>query len=66
MGSEVIIFMVESLNDDDAGSKRPRISHLHEIWLYKAITEELPIVIRAASKFVKNLSKPARFDKHKC
>lgn len=37
---ESVLGLVESLNGDNTASKRLRISHLDDIWLYAAIMEE--------------------------
>lgn len=58
---EIDFVQVEGLIGDDAGSKSLSISHFDCIGLYKATTEELPIIFRAESNFVKKPSKPASF-----
>lgn len=53
---------MEGLNGNDAGSKRRGISHLDDARLYTATTEELAVLIRGPSNFIKNLNKPAPFN----
>lgn len=59
--TESVIAPVESMKDENAGLKRLGINNLNEIALYNATTEELPIIIRAASNFVKNPNKVTLF-----
>lgn len=56
-----VLVPVESLNGDDTGSKRLRIYYWNAIKLYTATAEELPVLIRAGRKAMKNQNRPARF-----
>lgn len=58
---ESVLALVKSLNGDDAGSKRLGIFHFHDIGLYTVTIEELSILIRAKTSFVKNANGPAPF-----
>lgn len=53
--------MLQSSRDDNAWSKRLSISHLDDIGLYMATTEDLPNLIRAVKSFAKSPNKPAPF-----
>lgn len=52
---------MESVNDEDAEAKRLGISNVNDIGLYTATPEELSILIRVVSSFVRNPNKPAPF-----
>lgn len=58
---ERVLCLVESLNADNAGSKRLRISHADDIALHTVAVEELVILIRAVRNFVKSPDRPACF-----
>lgn len=56
-----IIGLVESLIPDDTRSERLRMSHLNDIGLYTATTEELPILITVLRNSLQIPKKPAQF-----
>lgn len=56
-----VLALLKSLSGDDAGSKGLGILHLDDIRFHIATTEELMVLIRAGSNFVKNANKPACF-----
>lgn len=58
---ESIFALVKGPSGDDAGWKRLSIPNLNDIGLYKGISEELPVLISAASKLTKHSSKAASF-----
>lgn len=58
---EGVLPLVESLNADHAGLKRLGISHLHVNSLYTVTAEEIIILIRLVSNFVKNANEPVSF-----
>lgn len=58
---ESVFLSVESLNADDSGLKRLENSHLDELALYATTMKAIPILVRAASNFVKSSNKPAGF-----
>lgn len=53
--------LIESLNIDDDGSKHLGFSHLDDIELFTATTEELPVLTKTASNLVENSNKRAPF-----
>lgn len=58
---ERVLARIESLNGSDEGSKLPCTSHLDDLGLHTATTEELTILIRAASNLAKNAITSAAF-----
>lgn len=52
LAQECILVFFGFLNDDDAGSKRLRTSHLYDVGLYRATLEKLLNIIETASHFV--------------
>lgn len=58
---ESVLSLVLSLIPDNAWFKSLGISHLENIGLYTTTVEDIQIIIRVASSFVKNRYKPAPF-----
>lgn len=56
-----VLALVERVSADSTDSECLGISHFHDIGLYTVTTEELPVLIGAASNFKKDQNTPALF-----
>lgn len=61
LSHEGTLVLVESLNNDDTGSKRWGISQFDDTGLYTGTTKVLRVLIRVASNFERTPNEPAPF-----